>query len=82
MDVAIIGFLKADGHRQRILEMLGRKPGATARQISHKLRMGRPQTDATIKELIEKGLLKKEKEGHSLTPEGEKVLTQVKRAGM
>ena len=82
MDVATIGFLKADSHRLRILEMLGRKPGATIKQISHKLRISRPQTDATIRGLIEKGLLKEEKEAHSLTSEGVKVLTQVKRAGM
>ena len=82
MDVAMIGFLKADSHRLRILEMLGRKTDATARQISHKLRIARPQTDAAIRELIKKGLLREEKGAHSLTGEGMKVLESVKRAGM
>jgi Mn-dependent DtxR family transcriptional regulator len=82
MDVATIGFLKADGHRQRILEMLGKRSTATAQQASHRLRMQPRQTEAILKDLIEKGLVKEDKGKYLLTDEGIKVLTQVSRAGM
>ncbi len=82
MDVAAIGFLKADRHRLRVLETVGKKAGATAQQISHRLRILPVQTDATIKELLEKGLIKEEEKIYSLTGEGMKVLAQVSRAGM
>jgi len=36
----------------------------------------------TLKELLEKGLIKEEKNTYSLTEEGMKVLAQVQRTGM
>lgn len=82
MDTATIGFLKAERHRHRILEMLQSKSGATAQQVSHKLRIRPRQTEATIKELLDRGLLKEDKEGYLVTDEGVKVLAQVSRVGM
>ena len=82
MDVATIGFLKADSHRLRILETMGRRAGITASQVSHRLRIHQKQTDVAIKELLEKGLIKEEENSYSLTDGGMKVLAQVSRAGM
>lgn len=82
MDVAAIGFLKADRHRLRILETVGHKAGTTGEQVSHRLRIPPLQTGATIKELLEKGLIKEDKKKYSLTDEGMKVLAQVSRARM
>ncbi len=82
MDVATIGFLKADGRRQRILEMLGKRSTATSQQVSHRLRIQPGQTEATLRELVEKGLVKEDKGKYLLTDGGIKVLTQVSRAGM
>lgn len=82
MDVATIGFLKADSRRQRIMETLGRRSSATSQQLSHRLRIHQRQTDAAIKELLEKGLIKEDKSGYSLTDGGIKALAQVSRAGM
>lgn len=82
MDVSTIGFLKADNHRLRILETLGRRPGATAQKLSGRLRIHQSQTVATIKELSEKGLIKEDKGSYTLTDDGMKVLAQVSRAGM
>lgn len=82
MDVATIGFLKADRRRQRILEMIGKRSTATAQQVSHRLRIHPRQANAALKELLEKGLLKDDKGKYLLTDEGIKVLTQVSRAGM
>ena len=82
MDVATIGFLRADRHRLRILETQDSRSGATAQQVSHKLRIRPKQTDATIKELLEKGLVKEDKNSYLLTDEGIKVLAQVSRTGM
>jgi predicted transcriptional regulator len=82
MDVSTIGFLRADRYRYRILETLGSRSGATAQQVSHKLRIHPKQTDKTIKELLEKGLIKADKDSYLLTDEGMKVLAQVSRTGM
>jgi DNA-binding MarR family transcriptional regulator len=82
MEVATIGFLKADGHRLRILETLGKRPGATAKQLAGRLRIHQRLSDATIKELLEKGLIKKNKKNLSLTSEGVRALTQVSRVKM
>lgn len=82
MEVATIGFLKADGHRLRILETLGKRPGATAKQLSGRLRIHHRQSNATIKELLEKGLIKEEADKYSLTEEGMKALMQVSRGKM
>ena len=82
MDVATLGFLKADGHRQRILEMLGKRSTATSQQVSHKLRIQPGQTEAALRGLLEKGLVKDDKGKYLLTDEGIKALTQVSRAGM
>ncbi len=78
--VTALGFLKADKYRLRILETL--KSGATSQQVSHKLRIHRRQTEATIKELLERGLVKEDEKGYAVTEEGLKVLVQVSRAGM
>lgn len=82
MDVATIGFLKADRHRLRILETLDSRSGSTPQRVSHKLRINPKQTEATIKELLEKGLVKEDKNSYLLTDEGIKVLAQVSRTGM
>lgn len=78
--VTTLGFLKADKYRLRILETL--KSGATSQQVSHKLRIHQRQTEATIKELLEKGLVKGDKGRYLLTDDGLKILVQVARAGM
>jgi len=82
MDTVTIGFLKADRRRLRILETLDSKSGVTAHQVSHKLRIHPRRTEATIKELLDKGLVKEDKESYLLTDEGVKILAQVSRAGM
>ncbi|MBU2559972.1 hypothetical protein KKA03_03665 [archaeon] len=82
MEVAAIGFLKAEGHRLRILETLGKRPGSTAKQLAGRLRIHHRLSDATIRELLEKGLIKEEADKYSLTDEGIKALTQVSKAKM
>ena len=82
MDVSTIGFLREDRRRFRILETLGKRHGATPRQVSHKLRIPQLQTDITLKELLEKGLIKEDKSRYLLSDEGTRALAQVLRSGM
>lgn len=82
MDMTIIGFLKADGRRLRILETLNSRSSTAARQISHRLRINPRQTEGTLNDLLEKGLIKADETGYLVTDEGAKVLAQVSRAGM
>ncbi len=82
MDMAIIGFLKADRHRLRILETLNSRSSTAARQVSHRLRIHSRQTEGTLKELSEKGLVKEDGGGYIVTDEGVRILAQVSRAGM
>jgi Mn-dependent DtxR family transcriptional regulator len=77
MDLSNIGFVKADRFRLRILEVL--KSKASPQNISHKLRISPPIVEKSLKELSERGLIKKEKEIYSTTKEGLKILAHVSR---
>jgi len=82
VDAKDFGFLKADSHRLRVLEKLRSGSGATSKQVSGRLRIAQRQAEATIKELMERGLVSEEKGIFSLTDEGIRALAQVSRAGM
>jgi Mn-dependent DtxR family transcriptional regulator len=71
----LIGFLKADKHKLRVLEVL--RSNATPEEISHKLRLAKPRVEGSIRELEKKGLIKLEKNGYTLTPEGLKILGKI-----
>jgi|TARA_B100000315_G_C14477947_1_gene541530 predicted transcriptional regulator len=61
MDYEILGFIKANKHRHRILEILC-SGFSTQREISHKLRIPELIVVKTIDELLGKELVEKSKE--------------------
>jgi Mn-dependent DtxR family transcriptional regulator len=77
MDVSTVGFVKADRHRLRILEVL--KSKASSQNVSHKLRIHLPIVEKSLKELSERGLVRKEKEDYTITNDGLKILAQISR---
>jgi len=82
MDMTIIGFLKADRRRLRILETLNSRSSTATRQISHRLRINPRQTEGTLNDLLEKGLIKVDEDGYMVRDEGARILAQVSRSGM
>lgn len=78
MDYEILGFIKANKHRHRILEMLC-SGVASKRGIAHKLRIAEPMVNKTLEELLEKGLIEKADKGYKATEKGEKTLRSAAR---
>jgi|Deesub1362A_J573_1020465.scaffolds.fasta_scaffold00016_154 Mn-dependent DtxR family transcriptional regulator len=77
MDVSIIGFVKADKYRLRIMEVL--KSEATPKAISHKLRISLPRVNKSLEELSKKGLVEKREDSYFLTEDGIKTLAQISK---
>jgi predicted transcriptional regulator len=76
MDYEILGFIKANKHRHRILEMLC-SGFASQKEIAHKLRMPEPVVGKTLEELLKKELIENsrvgEKDGYIATEKGKRV---------
>lgn len=81
MDYEILGFLKANKNRLRVLEMLA-SAEASEGQIAHKLRMSSVAVRKTLKDLTGRGLIEpgtEEKEGYKATEKGIKSLRSLAR---
>lgn len=80
MDYEILGFIKANKHRHRILEMLC-SGFASKREIAHKLRMPEPVVGKTLEELLKKELVEGskagEKGGYIATEKGKKAFRSI-----
>jgi|TARA_B100001964_G_scaffold245838_1_gene337497 DNA-binding MarR family transcriptional regulator len=80
MDYEILGFIKANKHRHRILEILC-SGFSTQREISHRLRIPELIVVKTIDELLGKELVEKSKEREEdryfATQKGKKTLRTV-----
>jgi predicted transcriptional regulator len=82
MQYELLGFLKANKNRVRVLEMLSTVP-ASKRNIAHKLRMPGLAVEKTLEELLEKGLIAtsftEKKGGYKATEKGKKLLRSMTR---
>ena len=80
MDYEILGFIKANKHRHRILEMLF-SCFASQKEIAHKLRVPEPIVGKTLEELLKKELVENsrvgEKDGYKATEKGKGVLRSI-----
>lgn len=80
MDFEILGFLKANKNRLRVLEMLS-SSDASEGEIAHKLRMSPLAVKKTLKDLRSRGLVESdaEKERYTATERGRKALRSMAR---
>lgn len=73
MDYEILGFIKANKNRLRVLEMLS-SGLASKREISQRLRIAEPLVGRALEELIERALVEAEGEKYRATDKGQKAL--------
>ncbi len=80
MDYEVLGFLKANKNRLRVLEMIS-STNATEREIAHRLRMSAMAVRKTLGELKGRGLIEAEKhgEGYTATEKGKRALRSMAR---
>ncbi|MDP6612481.1 MAG: hypothetical protein QF673_00480 [Candidatus Hydrothermarchaeota archaeon] len=84
MDYEILGFIKANKHRHRILEILC-SGFASQREIVHKLRIPEPIVGKTLGELLKKELVENSKAGEKdwyiATEKGQKAFRSIGYTG-
>jgi Mn-dependent DtxR family transcriptional regulator len=79
MDYEMLGFLKANKHRMRVLEMLS-SGSASEGEIAHRLRLSAVAVRRTLGELMDKGLVEAGgREGYRATERGRKTLRSMAR---